>query len=90
MKNRKHASELISEISKAKEIVKIGGKYSHYKDSNKTYTVIDFGVQEATNKICVMYKADYVENLIFVRDLDIWLEKVEVNSKKVNRFTFIN
>lgn len=70
--------------------ITIGGKYYHYKNRSHTYTVIDLAIQEATGKACVIYKSDYTENVIFVRDLDVWLETILVKGKKVKRFTKIS
>ncbi len=83
------AEDLEKQIKKAASKIFIGKKYFHYKNPTQTYTVLDLGIQEATNKICVIYKADYVEDITFVRDLDIWLSKPIINGKKVERFTLV-
>lgn len=44
---------------------------------------------EADDSICVIYEAQYRDNIVFVRPLKSWLEKVEWNNKKVDRFTEI-
>lgn len=72
--SRKPLQEIENELESAKRKVKIGEIYSHYKDEKHLVKVIDVGVQEATEKICVIYQ-DIATKLIFVRDLDIWLQK---------------
>lgn len=73
------------------------GKYEHYKGA--TYTVIDFALHTETKEIMVVYTADYdIKNLDpvlrsppkFVRPLEMFLEKVEVNGTKVERFAFVD
>jgi hypothetical protein len=73
-------------LEEAKKLVKVGGIYSHYKNSDKLYEVIAIGVQEATDKLCVIYQAKYNEKLIFARDLDSWLKEP---SKGTSRFNLI-
>jgi hypothetical protein len=79
--------ELAEEIEKGRKKISIGSKYTHYKNPSHKYTVLDLAIQEATNKVCVIYKADYVTGITFIRDLDVWLSKPTINGKKVNRFT---
>ncbi len=79
--------DLAKEIEKGKKKISIGAQYYHYKNPSHTYTILDLAIQEATNKVCVIYKADYVEGITFIRDLDVWLSKPTFNGKKVNRFT---
>ncbi len=74
MEHKDHQT-LERELEMAKEKVKIGGVYSHYKNPEHRVRVIAIGIQEATEKLCVIYRDAADENLIFVRDLDIWLEK---------------
>lgn len=74
------------ELNQAAEMVKVGEIYSHYKNPQNHYQVIGLGVQEATDKICVIYQAQYGGKFIFVRDLDSWLDTVDVDGVKVLRF----
>lgn len=62
-------------VDDALKKVVVGGVYTHFKDPEKKYRVVGIGIQEATDKVCVIYKAEYNKNLIFVRDLESWLEK---------------
>lgn len=72
-----HKSHLIieKELEMAKTQVKVGGIYSHYKNPEHLVKVIALGTQEATDKLCVIYQEAANKNLVFVRDLNIWLER---------------
>ena len=71
--------DIETEIIEAKKLVKIGGIYSHYKNPAHHYKVITLAMQEATDKLCVIYETQYGKKLLFVRDLDNWLTQPEVN-----------
>ena len=62
------------ELDAAKALVKIGGTYSHFKNPQHLVDVVAVGIQEATDKVCVVYRDAKNRNLLFVRDLDSWLE----------------
>lgn len=87
--HKTHA-QLDDELAGAKTKVRVGGKYVHYKTPDKYYRVLNVAVQEATDNICVIYQSLYGSGVIFVRDLDIWLELVDLDGKKVNRFSEID
>lgn len=80
---------LQKELEEAQKRIIIGGTYSHYKQPENHYTVVALGVQEATDKLCVIYRAEYDEKLLFVRDVDSWLSKPEVDGKYVERFVYV-
>lgn len=84
---RKTQEELERDIKDAEKLVKVGGRYVHYKSTNHIYTLLGLAIQEATNKVCVIYRAEYGKNVTFVRDLDTWLSEVEVDGLHVKRFT---
>jgi hypothetical protein len=77
------------ELQVAQKAVKIGGVYAHYKNAQQRYKVIALGTQEETDKICVIYQSEYGKKLIFVRDLDNWLDKPKVEGQLVERFKLI-
>jgi hypothetical protein len=72
---RKSHEDLERELEAAKTKVMIGGVYSHYKNTEHKVKVVAIGLQEATEKVCVIYRDVANEKLIFVRDLDAWLEE---------------
>lgn len=86
--HKKH-TQLHKELESAKKKVVIGGIYSHYKHPENTYKVLHLGFLEADDSICVIYEATYDRELIFVRPLESWLEKVNWNDGKVSRFSLI-
>ncbi len=74
MPHRSH-EDLEKELESAKKQIKIGGTYSHYKNPKHKVKVVAVGIQEAAEKPCVIYRDAANEKLIFVRDLDVWLEE---------------
>ena len=79
--------ELNKKIKEAEKQVVIGGVYRHYKYPERKYFVEKLAVQEATLKVCVLYKdIAAISAPTFVRDLDSWLESVEWEGKEVPRF----
>lgn len=81
--------QLRTELKKAKKRIVIGGIYSHYKKPENLYRVIGLGIQEATDKICVIYRAEYAKEFTFVRDLDSWVDTPEFDGVKVQRFKLV-
>ena len=83
-----------------KEMVKLG-KYQHYKQSLRPdglkgnfYEVIGVARHSETLEELVVYKApydspDFGRNSLWVRPKKMFLEKVEVDGKKVPRFKYI-
>jgi len=69
MPHKSH-EDLERELGIAKTQVRIGGIYLHYKNPDHKVRV-----QEATDKLCVIYQDMANEKLVFVRDLDVWLEE---------------
>lgn len=61
-----------------------GKKYRHFK--RKEYLVLYIAKHSETLEEMVVYQALYGERGIWVRPLDMFLEQVEVNGIKVNRF----
>jgi len=75
------------------EIIK-PGIYQHYKGPEKLYEVIGVGKQSETLEEFVVYRALYVSeefgpNQLWVRPLKNFLSPVEIDGKKISRFTFI-
>jgi hypothetical protein len=63
------------------------GKYRHYKGNE--YEVIGVARHSETLEDLVVYKALYGNYDLWVRPLNMFLEEVEVNGKKVKRFEYI-
>ncbi len=62
------------------------GKYRHYKGNE--YEVIGIAKHSETLEEMVVYRALYGNNDLWVRPLKIFLEKVEIDRKKVPRFKY--
>lgn len=69
-------------------MIKIG-KYKHYKGNE--YRVICVAKHTETNEDLVVYEALYEnpESKIWVRPLEMFLEEVEVDGKKIQRFEYL-
>jgi hypothetical protein len=88
-RTHKEQIELKKEIDHANLLVTIGAEYWHYKGKEKVYKIVGLGFLEANDELCVIYQAQYGEQLTFLRPLTIWLEQVEWEGKIVPRFTKI-
>ncbi len=84
----KGQEELVAEVNEAKQKVKVGGKYFHYKHPDQFYTVLRIGLIEETEKVCVVYEAEYGEKLVWAWPLENFLAKVtKDDGTEVDRFT---
>lgn len=63
------------------------GKYKHYKGNE--YEVIGVAKHSETLEELVVYRALYGEEQIWVRPLKMFLEDVEVDGKKILRFSLV-
>ena len=73
-------------LTKAKEKIDVGGLYTHFKSPDKTYTVLNVAILEETEEPCVIYKANYMEGLIWIRTVENWLEMKDAENGPVQRF----
>lgn len=64
------------------------GIYKHFK--GKKYEVMGIAKHSETLKELVVYRQLYGNNELWVRPIEMFLEKVEVDGKEVSRFKFIN
>ncbi len=65
-------------------VIKHGAKYRHFK--GKEYLVLYIAKHSETLEDMVVYQALYGERGIWVRPLEMFLEKVEVDGEMVERF----
>lgn len=63
------------------------GKYRHYK--GKEYEVIGIARHSETLEELVVYRALYKENDLWVRPLEMFTEKININGRDVFRFEYI-
>ena len=81
---------LKNKIEKAREKIEIGGIYYHYKDPNKKYIVLQIALLENSQNVAIVYQAEYGDKIIWIREIDNFLQVVEINGKKQQRFTLVN
>jgi hypothetical protein len=63
------------------------GIYQHYK--GRRYEVIDIARHSETEEQLVVYRTLYGNYDLWVRPLDMFVEQVEVDGRKVPRFEFV-
>jgi len=64
------------------------GIYEHFKGGR--YRVLGMGKHSETLEELVVYQVLDGEDKIWVRPLEMFLEEVEVDGKKVPRFKYVN
>lgn len=72
-----------------KDELKLGGIYRHYKGKN--YKVLDLARHSETLEWLVLYECLYPnpEGKLWVRPMAMFLEKVEIDGKLVQRFQYV-
>lgn len=63
------------------------GIYKHYKGN--FYQVLDIVKHSETLEVLVLYKQLYDKELLWVRPLSMFLEKIEIEGEFIERFEFI-
>ena len=66
-------SELLKRFNDAQKLVRVGGKYFHYKNPDQFYIVLNLAIDEATENVSVIYQAQYRKKIIFIRTLESFL-----------------
>ena len=87
MSERESQSQLTERLTKAASQVIVGARYMHYKQLS--YKVIALALREEDNEACVVYRAEYGDNITFTRPVSSWTEQVDLDGAKVNRFTLL-
>jgi len=64
------------------------GLYRHYKGNN--YEVVGVARHSEDETELVVYRPMYGERGLWVRPLDMFTETVDVDGKKIPRFTYID
>jgi len=86
MDNHRSAEELAIQLKEAATKVQVGSHYVHYKNPDSLYEVKELGILEADDSVCVIYRSLRDNKPIFVRPLSEWVEMVEWQGKKLQRF----
>ena len=63
------------------------GKYRHFKGNE--YEAIGLARHSETLEQLVVYRALYGEGGLWVRPLDMFMEEIERDGKRIARFTYI-
>jgi hypothetical protein len=79
--------ELAQIIAEVTADVKVGDRFVHYKSPDLFYRIIDIALREADETPCVVYKAEYGEQISYVRPYDDWTATVQHDNQEVPRFT---
>lgn len=80
------SADVLAEVLKdAATKVEVGARYAHYKSPDKPYTVLALALMEADEAPAVVYRADYDQNLVFVRPLAGFLEEVGDNQLRFHK-----
>lgn len=77
-------SESLPKLSELAMSVKKGQQYTHYK--GLSYIVLSIARHSETLEEFVVYQALYEKKNIWIRSLEMFLEEIVVNGKKVKRF----
>lgn len=81
--------KLYSKIVEAREEIRPGDKFSHYRDPSHNYTILALALDEEDKEVRVIYE-DSHRQLIWDRKLrgeNGFLTQVEIEGKTVPRFT---
>jgi hypothetical protein len=87
MHEKESQSQLSAKIAQVTQQVTVGARYVHYKQLS--YKVLALALREEDNEPCVIYQAEYGDNVTWIRPVSNWDEEIEVDGEKVKRFTKI-
>ena len=87
--NHTSEQELKRRLGDAKSKIETGAKYCHYKNPDQYYHIVAVGMIEETETPAVIYRAEYGDNIVWVRPVENFLSKVKHNGKIVDRFQHV-
>lgn len=85
--SKESQTQLLDRLTQANKQVTVGAHYMHYKQLS--YKVLAVALREEDNEPCVVYQSEYGDNVTWIRPVSSWVEEIEVDGKKVKRFTKI-
>ena len=78
------SQEVLPAFSHVAKSIEVGSLYEHYKGMR--YKILAVGRHSETLEEVVVYQALYGEGDVWVRPLDMFLEKITINGKLQPRF----
>lgn len=84
LRPRLSEEELQQRLEVASRLVEVGAQYEHFKGG--LYMVTNLVIQTVDDEVCVVYRAEYGAGITFARPLTEWVERVEVDGRRVGRF----
>jgi hypothetical protein len=87
--SHKDEENIANKIIAAEKRVAVGGRYKHSKTGNE-YIVTDLATLESTEEVGVIYQAEYGNRLKWIRPINNFLEKIELNGKNTPRFVRVS
>ena len=74
--------------------MEVGATYSHYRNPENQYIVTSLTVIVATQSIGVAYRkktgSKALQEVIWIRPLESWIEQISINKEVIPRFQKIN
>lgn len=86
MSNHTNENLLLAKLKESNSKITIGQIYYHYRTPTNYYKVLYIGLDEATEKVVIIYQAQYGNQLVWVRDIAKWCDEVEYNGSTIPRF----
>ncbi|MFS8130506.1 MAG: DUF1653 domain-containing protein [Candidatus Dojkabacteria bacterium] len=85
------AEQLKQKLIEAEKLIDKSSRYFHYKHPEQYYSIEGFCLIEETEEVGVLYKPLYGDfgDIIWLRPISVFLEKVEIGGKKIKRFNKI-
>ncbi|MEK7075174.1 MAG: DUF1653 domain-containing protein [Patescibacteria group bacterium] len=87
LRTDKNKDQLLEELNKLKLRIDEGDKCYHYKHPDQLYQIVGVGFIERNGQPCVVYQAEYGDQLTWVRIDEEFFAKVDLEGTQVNRFT---
>lgn len=87
LKTNKDKDLLSKELNNLKLRIDEGDECYHYKHPDQLYQIVGVGFIERNGQPCVVYQAEYGDQLTWVRTDEEFFAKVDLDGTQVDRFT---